>query len=78
MYQHEKSTYFRNHTPNDPVSGQCPDGTIAGSTKLLPDIIKILGKKGMFNPQFIQNVYDYHGIEPMGEIEWNNEFEIVG
>lgn len=53
------------------------DGTIAGSTKLLPDIIKILGKKGMFNPQFIQNVYDYHGIEPMGEIEWNEDFEIV-
>ena len=54
------------------------DGTIAGSTKLLPDIIKILGKKGMFNPQFIRNVYDYHGIEPMGEIVWNDEFEIVG
>ena len=54
------------------------DGTIAGSTKLLPEIIKILGKKGMFNPQFIQNVYDYHGIEPMGEIEWNEDFEIVG
>ena len=53
------------------------DGTIAGSTKLLPDIIKILGKKGMFNPQFIQNVYDYHGIEPMGEIEWDEDFEIV-
>lgn len=53
------------------------DGTIAGSTKLLPDIIKILGKKGMFNPQFIQNVYNYHGIEPMGEIEWNEDFEIV-
>lgn len=52
-------------------------GTIAGSTKLLPDIIKILGKKGLFNPQFIQNVYDYHGIEPFGEIEWNDEFEIV-
>ena len=54
------------------------DGTIAGSTKLLPDIIKILGKKGMFNPQFIQNVYNYHGIEPIGEIEWNEDFEIVG
>lgn len=54
------------------------DGTIAGSTKLLPEIIKILGQKGLFNPQFLQNVYDYHNIEPMGEIEWNEDFEIVG
>ena len=54
------------------------DGTIAGSTKLLPEIIKILGQKGLFNPQFLQNVYDYHDIEPMGEIEWNEDFEIVG
>lgn len=53
------------------------DGTIAGSTKLLPEIIKILGQKGLFNPQFLQNVYDYHNIEPMGEIEWNEDFEIV-
>ena len=54
------------------------NGTIAGSTKLLPEIIKILGQKGLFNPQFLQNVYDYHDIEPMGEIEWNEDFEIVG
>ena len=54
------------------------DGTIAGSKKLLPEIIKILGQKGLFNPQFLQNVYDYHDIEPMGEIEWNEDFEIVG
>ena len=53
------------------------DGTIAGSTKLVPEIIKIIGKKGMFNPQFINNVYEYHGLQPFGEIEWNDEFEIV-
>lgn len=53
------------------------DGTIAGSTKLLPEIIKILGKKGMFEPQYIENVYKYHNIEPKGEIEWNEEFEIA-
>lgn len=53
------------------------DGTIAGSTKLLPEIIKILGKKNIFNPKFIENTYSYHEIEPKGEIEWNDEFEIV-
>ena len=53
------------------------DGTIAGSTKLLPEIIKILGKKGMFNPQFINNVYAYHSIKPIGEIIWNDDFDII-
>ena len=50
------------------------DGTIAGSTKLLPEIIKILGKKGMFKPRFIENTYRYHGLEPIGEIEWDEDF----
>lgn len=53
------------------------DGTIAGSTKLLPDIIKILGNKGMFVKQYIANSYDYHGIESGGEIEWDEDFNIV-
>ncbi len=54
------------------------DGTIAGSTKLLPEIIKIIGKKGMFNPKFIENTYTYHNIEPdAGEIEWDDEFNII-
>ena len=53
------------------------DGTIAGSTKLLPEIIKILGKKGMFKPQFIENVYRYHNITPVGEIIWDDDYNIV-
>lgn len=53
------------------------DGTIAGSTKLLPEIIKILGQKGMFNPKYIENTYKYHDIEPFGEIEWNENYDIV-
>ena len=36
--------------------------------------IKILGKKGMFKPRFIENTYRYHGLEPMGEIEWDEDF----
>ena len=52
-------------------------GTLAGSTKLLPEIIKILGKKGMFNPQFIDNPYKYHKIDLNGKLEWDEDFNIV-
>lgn len=51
-------------------------GTLAGSTKLLPDIIKILGKKCLFNPKFIENSYKYHNIEPKGELVWDDDFNI--
>jgi len=52
-------------------------GTLAGSTKLLPEIIKILGKKGLFKPIFTENVYKYHNLSPKGEIEWDSDFNIV-
>jgi N-acetylglucosamine-6-phosphate deacetylase len=57
--------------------GRSADGMIAGSVMLLPDIIKLLAKKGMFNPQFIENPYVYHGVDIKGEIEWDEEFNIV-
>ena len=53
------------------------EGTLAGSTKLLPEIIKILGQKGLFSPKFIENVYNYHGITPKGEIIWDENFNIT-
>lgn len=53
------------------------DGTIAGSTKLLPDIAKILGKKDLFSRQYISNAYDYHKLESYGEIEWDEDFNII-
>lgn len=52
-------------------------GTIAGSTKLLPDIVKILAQKNMFNQKFISNPYIYHNIEPKGTLTWDEEFNIV-
>ena len=58
----------------DGIKATSKEGTIAGSTKLLPEIIKILGKKGMFKPRFIENTYRYHGLEPIGEIEWDEDF----
>ena len=53
------------------------DGTIAGSACLLPDIIKTLGKKNLFEPQYIENTYKYHNIEPKGELIWDDEFNII-
>lgn len=52
------------------------DGTIAGSATLLPDIIKRLHSVGMFNPQYIENPYNYHNIELCGSIEWDDDFNI--
>lgn len=52
-------------------------GTIAGSTVLLPDIIKRLSNLGLFNPKFINNTYNYHNIELDGEVEWDENFNIV-
>ncbi|MCM1003735.1 MAG: amidohydrolase family protein [Candidatus Gastranaerophilales bacterium] len=54
----------------DGVKATSTDGTIAGSTTLLDGIVKRLIKLGLFKPEYIENVYRYHGIEPMGEIEW--------
>ncbi len=54
----------------DGVKATSADGTIAGSTTLLDGIVKRLIKLGLFKPEYIENVYRYHGIEPMGEIEW--------
>jgi N-acetylglucosamine-6-phosphate deacetylase len=53
------------------------EGTLAGSTKLLPDIVKILGQKNLFSKQYLSNSYDYHSIEHRGEIEWDENFNIV-
>lgn len=52
-------------------------GTLAGSTKLLPDIIKILAKKKLFNPEFINNPYRYNNIDLSGFVEWDNDWEII-
>lgn len=53
------------------------EGTLAGSTMLLPDIVKLLAKKDLFSKQYISNSYDYHGLESGGEIEWDEDFNIV-
>lgn len=53
------------------------EGTLAGSTMLLPDIIKRLNSVGLFNPQYIENSYNYHNLEKFGSIEWDDEWNII-
>ena len=47
-------------------------GTLAGSTMLIYDIVKRLISKNMFNPQFIENTYEYFEISSMtDEAGWD-------
>lgn len=41
------------------------DGTIAGSTMLLNEIVERLKHLGLFKPQYVLNAWEYHGIEPL-------------
>lgn len=61
----------------DGVKATSAQGTIAGSTMLLPDIAKILGKKDLFLKQHIANSYDYHHLDSFGEIDWDEDFNII-
>ena len=40
------------------------DGTIAGSTMLLDEIIERLKALGLFKPEYLKNTWRYHGLEP--------------
>ena len=42
------------------------DGTLAGSSKLLTDIVRMLLEKNIFNQQYIDNSYEYHGLADIG------------
>jgi N-acetylglucosamine-6-phosphate deacetylase len=70
----EKMTFAGSDISKD---GKSPDGTLAGSVLMLPDIIKKLAQKNMFDVQFIENPYNYHKLDLPGEIEWDEEFNII-
>ena len=53
------------------------DGTIAGSTALLPDIIIRLAKVNLFNPEYINNPYNYNNIDLNGFVEWDDNWNYV-
>ena len=77
-YSDEKETTFADSKIfYDGKKATSSEGTIAGSTKLLPEIIKLLASKNLFHSDFIINPYNYHKISPTGEIEWDEDFNIV-
>lgn len=47
----------------DGIHATSNDGTIAGSTMLLNEIVDRLKKLGLYNPIFIENAWKYHGID---------------
>ena len=61
----------------DGIKATSKDGTIAGSTTLLPDIIKRLAKQNLLNPEYINNPYKYHNIDIKGSIEWDDNWNIA-
>lgn len=52
-------------------------GTLAGSTMLLPDIIKRLASVKLFNQEYINNPYKYHNIDLSGSIDWDDNWNII-
>lgn len=66
----------------DGIQAASKQGTLAGSTTLLPDIIKRLIKNNIIANdnaavQLILNPYKYHNIDLDGFIEWDEEWNII-
>ena len=61
----------------DGIKATSKDGTLAGSTALISDIIKRLASVNLFDPEFINNPYNYHNIDLDGYIEWDEEWNIT-
>ena len=47
----------------DGVKATSADGTIAGSTMLLDEIVERLKRLDLFSPEYIENAWRYHGLE---------------
>ena len=65
----------------DGVKATSIEGTIAGSTTMIPKIIKRLKNVGLVDEkqisQLIQNTYNYHNIDLKGYIEWDKNCDII-
>ena len=66
----------------DGVKATSGEGTIAGSTTLIPDIIKRLYQSGLLFSveefeQLIENPYHYHNINLAGSVEWDDDWNII-
>lgn len=62
----------------DGIKATSANGTIAGSTTLLNNIVKRLGKIGLMKAQYLKNPYVYHNLTPQGEIFWDDNWNISG
>ncbi len=65
----------------DGVKATSKEGTIAGSTTMIPKIIKRLKNVGLMAEkqisQLIQNPYDYHNVDLEGSVEWDNDWNVI-
>ena len=66
----------------DGIKATSKDGTIAGSTTMIPKIIKRLIKSNIVKntndvTQLITNSYNYHNIDIDGSVEWDDDFNII-
>lgn len=61
----------------DGIKATDKNSILAGSTKLLDEIIKNLQLKGIDAISFIDNAYNYHNIKINGKIIWDKEFNII-
>lgn len=66
----KETTFADSKIYYDGVKATSADGTIAGSTTLLDGIVKRLIELDLFKPEYVENVYRYHNLEPVGEIVW--------
>lgn len=77
-YSNLKETIFADEKIYyDGTKATSKEGTIAGSTTLLNDIIKRLAGIGLMNLEFINNPYRYHKIDLCGKIIWDENFNIL-
>jgi len=53
------------------------EGTLAGSSLLIDDILKVLYKNGIDGYKYIKNLYKYHNLEVKGYIYFNSGNDIV-
>ena len=77
-YSDIKETVFADSTIYyDGNKATSKEGTIAGSTTLVSQIIKRLINMDLFTMQFINNTYNYLGINMNGSLEWDDEGNII-
>ena len=65
----------------DGIKATSKEGTIAGSTTMIPKLIKRLAKAGIIAEneinQIINNPYNYHNVNIDGSISWDEDFNII-